>query len=181
MGGVLGAFRRRTPIKVLFAGLDAAGKTTILNKLKLGPDSSAVMTTMPTLSFNAAVLDHRRAQFGMWDVGGQDNLRPFWRHHYTGTQAVVYVVDANDEDRIAQSGDELHAMLADRELRFACVLVLANKADLPYAVSDAMLRRQMRLDQLPPGLDWRLIRTCARTGAGLSEALDWLHAHSKPL
>jgi GTPase SAR1 family protein len=44
------------------------------------------VTTMPTLSFNAEVVDYKRARFGMWDVGGQDNLRVFWRHHYTGTQ-----------------------------------------------------------------------------------------------
>lgn len=181
MGGVMGMFRRRVPVKVLFAGLDSAGKTTILHKLKLGPTKAdAMVTTMPTLSFNAEVLDYKRMHFGLWDVGGQDNLRPFWRHHYTGTQAVIYIVDSNDEERISKSAEELHAMMADRELRFACLLVLANKSDLPYAVSAADIKRRMHLDELRH-VNWHLIRTCARTGQGLEDALEWLHSNVKPL
>ncbi|KAG8459343.1 hypothetical protein KFE25_012979 [Diacronema lutheri] len=181
MGGIASIFRRRVPIKVLFAGLDSAGKTTILHKLKIGVEKADVMvTTMPTLSFNAEVVDYKSARFGMWDVGGQDNLRVFWRHHYTGTQVVIYVVDSNDGERLAKSAEELHAMMANRELRHACLLVLANKCDLPYAVSVKELTRRMRLDALRD-VDWKVLRTCARTGQGLAEALEWVHSHAKPL
>ncbi|KAJ1637895.1 ADP-ribosylation factor 6 [Pavlovales sp. CCMP2436] len=181
MGGIASVFRRRVPIKVLFAGLDSAGKTTIMHKLKLGVEKADVMvSTMPTLSFNAEVVDYKRARLGLWDVGGQDNLRVFWRHHYTGTQAVVYVVDSNDVERISKSAEELHAMMADRELRFACLLVLANKSDLPYALNDKEVARRMRLSELQ-GVDWKVMRTCARTGTGLGPALEWIHEHAKPL
>ena len=43
------------------------------------------------------------------DVGGQDNLRPLWRHHYTGTQALIYVIDCNDNDRIKKVRSRLSA------------------------------------------------------------------------
>jgi len=182
MGAVLGRFRRAAPpAKVLLAGLDSAGKTTILHRLKLGPDKSDVaVTTLPTLSFNAEEVQYKAMHFTLWDVGGQDSLRFFWRHHFTGTQAVVYVVDSNDAERIPQSGDELRAMMADRELEFACLLVLANKSDLPHAVSLPQLTHMMHLDEFSR-LQWHAIRTCARTGEGLAEAMEWLSANVKPL
>ena len=57
----------------LMVGLDAAGKTTILYKLKLGE----VVTTIPTIGFNVEQVDYKNISFTVWDVGGQDKIRPF--------------------------------------------------------------------------------------------------------
>lgn len=65
------------------------------------------------------------------DVGGQDKIRPLWRHYYTGTQALIFVVDAADRDRIDEARQELHRIINDREMRDAIILVFANKQDLP--------------------------------------------------
>lgn len=178
MGLILSAFRRKTPVKVLIAGLDSAGKTTILQRLKHGPKVS--VSTMPTLGFNAEVIEAHGMVFSVWDVGGQDQLRPFWRHYFTGTQALVYVVDSNDDERIEKSALELHTMMQDREMRFACLLVLANKSDLPYALSTHEITGRMRLSELA-GFRWQVIRTCAKTGEGLREGLQWIAANVKPL
>ena len=64
-------------------------------------------------------------------VGGQDKIRPLWRHYYTGTQGLVYVVDCADRDRIDEARQELHRIINDREMREAIILVFANKQDLP--------------------------------------------------
>merc|ERR1711976_822966 len=100
-------------------GLNAAGKTTILYKLKLGE----IVTTVPTIAFT------------VWDVGGQDKIRPLWRHYYANTQGLIYVVDSSDNERIQESREELHKMLSEDELRDAIVLIFANKQDLPNAAS----------------------------------------------
>ena len=63
-------------------GLDAAGKTTILYKLKLGE----VVTTIPTIGFNVETVEYKNISFTVWDVGGQDKIRPLWRHYYQNTQ-----------------------------------------------------------------------------------------------
>lgn len=67
---------------VYVVGLDAAGKTTILYKLKLGE----VVTTIPTIGFNVETVDYKNVSFTVWDVGGQDKIRPLWRHYFQNTQ-----------------------------------------------------------------------------------------------
>ena len=65
------------------------------------------------------------------DVGGQDKIRPLWRHYYTGTQGLIFVVDCADRDRIDEAKQELHRIVNDREMKDAIVLIFANKQDLP--------------------------------------------------
>lgn len=67
----------------------------------------------------------------MWDVGGQDKIRPLWRHYFQNTQGIIFVVDSNDRDRIVEAREELQRMLNEDELRDAILLVFANKQDLP--------------------------------------------------
>jgi ADP-ribosylation factor protein 1 len=69
----------------------------------------------------------------MWDVGGQDKIRPLWRHYFQNTQAIIFVVDSNDRDRIVEAREELQRMLNEDELRDAILLVFANKQDLPVS------------------------------------------------
>ena len=127
MGNFASVFKRlissKKDIRILMVGLDAAGKTTILYKLKLGEN----VTTIPTIGFNVETVEYKNINFTVWDVGGQDKIRPLWRHYYTNTQAVIFVVDCNDRDRIAEAKDELHRMLQEEDLRDADLLVLANK------------------------------------------------------
>ncbi|CAB1096099.1 unnamed protein product [Ectocarpus sp. CCAP 1310/34] len=110
-------------MRILMVGLDAAGKTTILYKLKLGE----VVTTIPTIGFNVETVEYKNISFTVWDVGGQDKIRPLWRHYYQNTQGLIFVVDSNDRDRVDAARDELHRMLNEDELRESILLVFANK------------------------------------------------------
>jgi ADP-ribosylation factor protein 6 len=76
MGKIFGSKEMR----LLMLGLDAAGKTTILYKLKLGQD----VTTIPTVGFNVETVTYKNVKFNVWDVGGQDKIRPLWRHYFSG-------------------------------------------------------------------------------------------------
>merc|ERR1712122_145319 len=113
--------------RILMVGLDAAGKTTVLYKLKLGE----VVTTIPTVGFNVETVEYKNLSFTVWDIGGQDKIRKLWRHYFQGTNAIIYVIDSNDRERIDVAGEELSSMLREEELREAVLLVLANKQDLP--------------------------------------------------
>jgi len=66
-----------------------------------------------------------RAQ--VWDLGGQTSIRPYWRCYYPNTQAIIYVVDSSDTERIGTSAEEFHAILDEEELKDALILVYANK------------------------------------------------------
>ena len=159
-------------MRLLMIGLDAAGKTTILYKLKLGE----VVTTIPTIGFNVEHVQYKNISFTVWDIGGQDKIRPLWRHYYTNTQGLIFVVDSNDRDRIGEAHDELHRVLADEELRDASVLVLANKMDMPNAMSVLEVTDQMGMHCLK-SRKWYVQATCAATGEGLFEGLDWVSSN----
>ena len=64
-------------------------------------------------------------------MGGQDKIRPLWRHYFQNTQGIIFVVDSNDRDRVVEAREELQRMLNEDELRDALLLVFANKQDLP--------------------------------------------------
>lgn len=155
--------------RILMVGLDAAGKTTTLYKLKLGE----VVTTIPTIGFNVETVEYKNVNFTVWDVGGQDKIRPLWRHYYQNTQGLIYVVDSNDRDRVGDARDELHKMLGEDEMRDAILLVYANKQDLPNAMSAAEITDKLQLSNLR-NRQWYIQSTCATSGDGLYEGLEWL-------
>jgi len=84
-------------------GLDAAGKTTILYKLKLGE----VVTTVPTIGFNIETVEYKNFKLTVWDVGGC-NIRKLWRPYYENTEGLIFVVDSSDKDRIGDANEELN-------------------------------------------------------------------------
>ena len=171
MGGLIGKLfgggTRDT--RILMVGLDAAGKTTILYKLKLGE----IVTTIPTIGFNVETVQYKKINFTVWDVGGQDKIRPLWRHYFQNTQGLIFVVDSNDRERIQEASEELQKMLNEDELRDAVLLVFANKQDLPNAMSVAEVTDKLGLHSIR-NRKWYIQSTCATSGDGLYEGLDWL-------
>ena len=161
-------------VRILMVGLDAAGKTTILYKLKLGE----IVTTIPTIGFNVETVEYKNLKFTMWDVGGQDKLRPLWRHYFQNTHGIIFVVDSNDRDRATNARDELQKMLAEDELRDAILLVFANKQDLPNAMSTTEVQEKLGL-HLMRNRTWFIQGCCATTAHGLYEGLDWMSANIK--
>jgi len=85
-----------TEMSILMVGLDAAGKTTILYKLKLGE----VVITIPTIGFNVETMEYKNLYFTVWDVGGQDDIQPLWCHFCPRTSGLIYVAKSNYRDRI---------------------------------------------------------------------------------
>ncbi len=64
----------------------------------------------------------------MWDIGGQDALRVLWYHYYENTEALIFVIDSNDRERMDKAKEELHKMLTDEAMdKCKSVLILANK------------------------------------------------------
>jgi len=161
-------------MRILMVGLDAAGKTTILYKLKL----NEIVTTIPTIGFNVETVEYKNISFTVWDVGGQDKIRPLWRHYFQNTQGLIFVVDSNDRDRIGEAKDELHRMLGEEDLRNAVLLVFCNKQDLPNAMTAAEITDKLQLHSLRQRL-WYAQSACATNGEGLYEGLDWLSSNIK--
>ncbi|KAL7420891.1 ADP-ribosylation factor-like protein 2 [Cryptotrichosporon argae] len=158
-------------MRVLFLGLDNAGKTTILKRVN-GDDIAGVS---PTLGFNIKSLVRDGYTLNIWDVGGQRTLRPYWRNYFEATDAVVWVVDSSDRVRARDCRDELRALLTEERLAGATLLVFANKQDLAGSLSLAEIRDALELAAIVSHT-WKIVPCSAVTGAGLDAGLDWLIA-----
>ena len=160
---------KKPEMRIIMQGLDAAGKTTILYKLKLGE----VVATIPTIGFNVETINFKNITLTCWDVGGRDKIRPLSRHdRYQNTNAIIWVIDSNDRDRIEATKDELHRALAEDELRNVPILIYCNKQDLPNAMTSIEISERLQLSQVT--CRSFLQSCCATTGNGLYEGLDWI-------
>ena len=108
----------------------------------------------------------------VWDVGGQDKIRKLWHYYFQGTNGLIYVVDSSDRDRIQDAKDELEKMLQEPEMENVVLLVLANKQDLPNAMTATEITEKLELQQVRQ--KWFIQPTVAPTGDGLYEGLDWM-------
>ena len=110
-------------VRLLMLGLDSAGKTTILYKMKL----NEVINTIPTIGFNVETFQYKQIEFTCWDIGGQFKLRTLWSHYFDQVDALVYVVDSADTERIEENAETLQMLMSEENLKDAATLVFANK------------------------------------------------------
>lgn len=162
-------FNKLKDVRMVMVGLDASGKTTIMYRMKLGETAK----TIPTIGFNVETLSYKNLNMTIFDIGGQDKIRPLWRYYYENTQAIIYVIDCSDTERIDIAKEELYEMLESVELKNAPLLIYANKQDLPNALSTKEVISQLELTNIK-GRQWSVQPTIATEGKGLTEGLDWM-------
>lgn len=155
-------------------GLDGAGKTTILYKLKL----NETVNTIPTIGFNVETVTFQKLTLTVWDVGGQQKIRPLWKYYFPNTTTLVFVIDSSDVERLPDAKEELFSLLAENELAEAQLLVFANKQDMPNAKTPAELTQILDLGSIK-NRAWYICGTNAHTGQGLYDGLMWVKKQMK--
>jgi len=173
MGSICGKITHKHEIeslRFLFLGLDHSGKTTIMYRLALGQ----VVSTLPTIGPNEEVIKYRGAKFITLDCGGKDKVRPLWYHYFHGVGGVIFVLDANDRERLAEAKEELFKLLNEKKLQNVPFLILANKQDVEGAMTIAEVQEKLELASLT-SIKWHLEGTSATTGQGLEEGMEWLY------
>ena len=173
-GSCLGKTVKKLKYRVLMVGLDNAGKTTILYKLAL----NEIVSTIPTVGLNIETITYKNIKFNVWDVGGQKKIRSMWNYYYKNTDAIIFVIDSNELKRIDKLKNdnckqELYKLLSHPLLKNAVLLILANKQDLPNAININELTKRLQLESLKNRI-WMIQETCAITGDGLYDGLEWL-------
>ncbi|CAG9313450.1 unnamed protein product [Blepharisma stoltei] len=119
-------FTRHEDLRIVMIGLDGAGKTTIFYKLKIGETLVLVSTNGP----NEENLRYKNIQFLVWDIGGEEKSRVLWYHYYyyyDDTDAIIFVLNSSDMERIEEAKDELHKAANNSSLRNSTSLFLSSQ------------------------------------------------------
>lgn len=157
-------------MRVVTLGLDEAGKTSILFKLK----QNEFIQTIPTIGFNVETVEYKNMKFTIWDVGGQHKIRPLWKHYYFNTQAVIFVIDSSNKDRLMEAQNELAKLVQEKELREASLLIFVNKQDIHPCVTIEEITESFGLFKLCCNRSWHIQACDANSGYGLQDGLEWL-------
>jgi len=183
MGGTVGKessltehFSNMGMLHCAMIGLDLSGKTTVLYRMKF----NQYMNTATTIGFNCEKVRLNNKNYMIWDVGGQDKLRPLWRSYTRATDGIIFVVDSSKADRFEEAKLELQKIFKCCQTTgvksgngTAPILVLANKQDLPNAADSAKIEAVLGLRELGASF-WHVQSTCAVTGEGLEEGMAQL-------
>ncbi|KAL3969476.1 antigen [Sarotherodon galilaeus] len=158
MGNSVSSISAFQSLHIVMLGLDSAGKTTVLYRLKF----NEFVNTVPTIGFNTEKIKlsnctAKGISCHFWDVGGQEKLRPLWKSYSRCTDGIIYVVDSVDVDRLEEAKTELH------------------KQDLPKSLPVADIEKQLALHELTPSTTYHIQPACAIIGEGLHEGMDKLY------
>jgi small GTP-binding protein len=175
MGQVYSFLWGNIETRVLILGLDNSGKTTILYNLHLGE----VIATSPTVGFNLETIEHSNVNIKLWDISGQLRLRQYWKCYYTNTRIVIFVIDSNDTERLEDAKNELVKLFKEYELHTASFMIIANKQDLPNALSASVIQTKFE-EVLPKDREWTIFPVSAIKSKSLDPCINWIVQKSRP-
>mmetsp|Transcript_35951 Transcript_35951/g.101816 ORF Transcript_35951/g.101816 Transcript_35951/m.101816 type:complete len:179 (+) Transcript_35951:174-710(+) len=158
-------------VNVLIVGLDASGKSTIIEQLK--PTKVQSSEIAPTVGFSVDEFDKSGVNFHVFDMSGAGRYRNLWEQYYSTAQAIIYVIDSADKIRMCVVKDELDAMLGHKDLGKVPLLFFANKMDIPTALTPAECGQMLRLEDIKDRAV-NIVPSNALSGEGLDRGIDWL-------
>ena len=154
---------------ILILGLDNAGKTTLLNYLT----NEESKNIQPTKGVNAKSIQCGGIKLNVYDLGGQKAIRDYWQYYYEQVDGLIYVVDASDEERIAECNESFQSLLKEEKLKNIPVLAYGNKADLPSCLGPEEIIEKLEMNDIT-GRDWSLYSCSALKGTGVKDGIKWL-------
>lgn len=184
--GLYDNYNKKQEYSIVLLGLNNAGKTTFLEKLKeiYNPNyQKPKKKILPTVGQNVAVIPvDNKTNLKIWDLSGQKELRALWENYYEVAHAIVFLVDSNDKDNLEECKDEMMKILvADEENneggvdKSIPILMLANKQDLePHMEVEDIKEIFNKMAEHLNARDSRVLPVSALQGEGVKDAVDWL-------
>eukprot|EP00898_Chlorokybus_atmophyticus_P006876 jgi/Chlat1/718/Chrsp104S01199 len=168
---------KKAEFHVLILGLDHAGKTTLLEKIKSSCTDSEGLPpdhVVPTVGLNIGRVEVRKAKLIFWDLGGQASLQTIWDKYFEEANAVLYVFDSTCPERFAEANGALNRALSSQALAGAPLLVLASKQDLQRATSPVDVAKVVNIDEISQHRLCAVRPASSFDGSGVMDAVEWL-------
>ena len=153
--------------KILLVGLDGAGKTTTLYQLKL----NEFLETVTTIGLNVETIKHKNLELLIFDVGGQ--ARSLWSYYFEDLDALIFVIDTTDFDRIKIVREELLKCTEALKKRNYVLLLYLNKQDVDKKLDVIDVIELAGINEIE-GVDVIVQKCSALKGEGLVEGLEKL-------
>ena len=158
---------------ILLLGLDNAGKTTFLHKLK----TNSIYNFAPTIQPHVETFQIQGIQFAGWDLGGHEAVRHLWEDYVCEAAAVMFLMDACDYERFEENAGELDALIGDGVLEGVPLAILLNKCDLDVAQRSDYIAESIGYGSILDrhGEDRvRMFRMSVLRGEGYQDAFKWV-------
>ena len=110
----------------------------------------------------------------VWDVGGQKSIRSFWRNYFDTTDGLVWVVDSADRERLLDCRNELVSLLKEERLSGASLLVVANKQDLPGALTPSEIADVLNFDSIKQTRHCAILKCSALDRESVTDCINWV-------
>lgn len=162
-------------MELTLVGLQYSGKTTFVNVIACG---QFIEDTIPTVGFNLRKITKGNVSIKLWDIGGQPRFRSMWERYCRGANAVIFMVDAADHDKLDAARNELHSLLDKPQVAGIPVLVLGNKKDLPNALAEHELIASLNLGSITDREVCCYSISC-KEQENIDITLQWLLRHAK--
>eukprot|EP01121_Diplochlamys_sp_Union-15-3_P008444 TRINITY_DN2240_c0_g1_i2.p1 TRINITY_DN2240_c0_g1~~TRINITY_DN2240_c0_g1_i2.p1 ORF type:complete len:201 (+),score=41.65 TRINITY_DN2240_c0_g1_i2:52-603(+) len=161
--------------QILMIGLDNAGKTTILYHM-MRKSEEEILNAVPTIGHNVEVITHKNITLRVNDMGGKKKDRNLWVHDFATSDAIIFVIDCSDKERIKEAKKEIRTVVEHEQLKPKTpLLFFANKQDVEGRLDDAELSKMLGLNNIDPER-WLCQGTVATNPEdnGINTGLDWL-------
>mmetsp|Transcript_526 Transcript_526/g.597 ORF Transcript_526/g.597 Transcript_526/m.597 type:complete len:183 (+) Transcript_526:26-574(+) len=135
--------------RIIIIGLDDSGKSTLYDHLQnIQPDQSKKKAkhNLDLNDLKVVTLKMKKLKLMFEKLASDGHKKALWRHHYTGCQGVIFLVDAVDKSKFESVKAELNEILADQQLKYTAFAILANKADLANALTSKELKQELGLE-----------------------------------
>ena len=160
-------------IKVLFIGLDGAGKTSIITKLK-GLESGERSEIFPTAFLNCARITFNNKKFNCIEVSGLKRYRKVWKNFYNEVDGIIFVIDGTDVGRMHLIKGLIND-LDKKKKKNIPVVFMVNKQDIvDKSLNVEQVKNIIEIDRMATDFNWHIVKSVSYTGEGINEAFDYI-------
>ena len=164
--------RNEKEVQVTFCGLDAAGKTSILEYLVSGE----IAETVPTTGVSSERIRLKgNTVFEIYDLPVQKSLHNLLNNYLIKTHLIVFVLDAADTKRLQEAKDLFWEVYSHEANPHTPVCIIANKQDLIESINIEQIKTSFKLNRLSKDCKYNVFGTSATTGLGIVEAFQWIY------